>query len=322
MYPTDELSYSGIFIKEHVDSLRSLGIEIDVFFTNPNRTRIAYLYDIPKLINKVKTGLYNIIHAVHTYSAVQVLVVKTLARIKTPVLLTNHEGEALRPKNYHDSKNDLLKRLVYINWIKRWAAEHVDKVIFVEKHIPSAIGYKGNYHVIPPGVNIELFTPMDQLKCREQLSLPIDKKILLFPANPLVLYKGFNYVLEANKLLPEPLKVISGGSIQHSMMPFYINASDIVIQASVFEASPMLVKETMACNRTMLFTDVGDVRDTFGDTPGYFLIDRDPQDIAQKITQALNFGPHTHGRDRLLSLGLSLEQTAHKYKKIIEKIAT
>lgn len=318
MYPTNDVSYSGIFIKEHVESMRKIGIEVDVFYTNPSHNRIAYFYDIPKLVNLMRTGVYDIVHAVHTYSALQVLFVKTLIRNKTPVLLTNHEGEALSPKNYVQ-KIDLLKRIVYIKSIKRWVAERVNYVIFVEKKIPIAIGYKGNYHVIPPGVNIDLFIPMDQPHCRSRLSLPSDKKILFFPANPLIWYKGFDSIQEAIKLVSEPIRLITGGNIKHSMMPLYINASDIVIQASIFEASPMIVKETLACNRTMLFTDVGDVKEIFGNTPGYFLIDLEPQKIAQKIVQALDFGPHTNGRDRLLSLGLSLEQTAYKYKEIIEK---
>jgi glycosyltransferase involved in cell wall biosynthesis len=104
-------------------------------------------------------------------------------------------------------------------------------------------------------------------------------------------------------------------------MPLYMNGADAVVSTSRFEGGPLAVKEAMACNRPTVSTDSGDVREFFGDVPGLFLCTRDPQDIAQKIEHGLNFDGPIRGRERVLELGLSLEQTAQKYWELYQQVS-
>jgi glycosyltransferase involved in cell wall biosynthesis len=321
MYPTSEFPFYGIFVQEHVETLRKFGVEVDVFFTNPKRTRAAYLTELPALIRQIRAGNYDIIHAHHSYCVYQLALVRQLIRHCPPIIFTIHEGEAFLPKDLRDPKADFLKQFVYSKRLKRWALGMVDFVVSVERHLPQVVGYKGPYEVIPPGVNTELFRPMDLIECRKKLGLPQFEQIVLFPAESKRDFnKGFDLFQQSLAYLKRPVRLITGGSIPHDQMPLYMNAADVIVQTSRFEASPMVVKEAMACNRPMVSTDVGDVREIFDDTPGYFLCAPDPKDIAEKIEQALQFGQPTRGRARILELGLSLEQTACKYLHLYEQI--
>jgi teichuronic acid biosynthesis glycosyltransferase TuaC len=104
------------------------------------------------------------------------------------------------------------------------------------------------------------------------------------------------------------------------MMPYYFNAADVVVQTSLFEASPMVIKEAMAVNVPLVTTDVGDSALVLGNTPGCFVCSTDPRDIALCIDQALDFGQRTVGRERIIQLGLSLEQVAKRYVTVYNQI--
>ena len=51
----------------------------------------------------------------------------------------------------------------------------------------------------------------------------------------------------------EDLHLITGGNIKHEEMPLYMNAADVVVQLSLFEASPSVLKEALAVNVPIVF---------------------------------------------------------------------
>ena len=98
-----------------------------------------------------------------------------------------------------------------------------------------------------------------------------------------------------------------------------MNESDVMLFTSDYEASPMVIKEAMACNIPVVSTDVGDTKWVMGDTEGYFISQKDPEDIASKIKMALDYGRRTEGRERIIGLGLELQQIARKIINVYEK---
>jgi teichuronic acid biosynthesis glycosyltransferase TuaC len=320
-YPTPELPYSGIFVRQHVEALRKLGVHVDVFFTNGKRTRMAYLTELPNLARRLRSERYDVIHTQHSYCVFQVALIRLLVRTETPMVFTIHQSTAHMPDGLRDPQADILKRLVYRKRLHRLAMQLADCIVAVERRIPQLFGYGGSFEVIPPGVDLELFRPMGCTQCRTELGLPEHQRIIFFPASPKrAFHKGFDLLQESLIHLDSTINLKSAGSIPHEQMPLYMNAADLVVQASRFEASPQIVKEAMACNRPTVCTDIGDVRELFGDVPGLFLCARNPKDIAEKIGQALNFDGPILGRERILELGLSLEQVAHRYLVLYERL--
>ena len=103
-------------------------------------------------------------------------------------------------------------------------------------------------------------------------------------------------------------------------MPLYLNASDLLLSTSLWEGSPNVIKEAMACNCPIVTTNVGDVKWLLDGVEGCLITTNDPKDVADKIKKALNFKGRTKGRDKLISLGLDSEHIAKKIIKVYEEV--
>jgi glycosyltransferase involved in cell wall biosynthesis len=315
MYPYGADSYYGSFVREHVDALVDAGVKVDVVFLNPREGKTKYVTEMPRLARAIGDRSYDVLHAQHTYCAVQTAAARSVLRIDTPLLFSIHEGEAYSSSSAGRNAS-MTKRLVYWKRLKRLALDLSDHVVTVDEQLLSVLGYEGPYSVIAPAVDTNLFQPMDREQCRRLLSLPQDKAILFFPASVARPEKGADVFRAALAYLDAEVHVVYGGQIARSDMPLYMNAADVVVQTSHFEASPMIVKEAMACDTPVVSTDVGDVRTSFGSVPGCFISDREPQRIAEMLRRALSLTGPVGGRESVLAHGLSPATVAGRYQDV------
>jgi glycosyltransferase involved in cell wall biosynthesis len=93
-------------------------------------------------------------------------------------------------------------------------------------------------------------------------------------------------------------------------MPFYINAADVFVLASVIEGSPNAVKEAMASNLPVITVDVGDALELIGPTEGCHLVPREVEVMASKIVEVILHGTRTRGREWIARL--SIENVAQQ----------
>lgn len=324
MYPTSQYTFYGIFVKEQVESLRKAGIDVDVFFINGRENRFNYLLAVPRLVRKLSSAHYDIVHSHHTYCIYPFWFAEKILGLKIPLILTLHEGEILKSRKFIPHNIDFVSKLVYSKRIKKWAVKKVDSLITVNRVLTKVLNFSGRAMVLPPGVNPALFRPLNKFECRKRLNLSKDKKILFFPADikspERRTEKGFNILQDTLPIIKKNgMLLLTGGNIAHQDMPIYMNAADVVIQTSNFEASPMVIKEAMACNIPIVSTDVGDSKDVIGDTKGCFICEREPTDVALKIEMALKYGKRTNGRTQIEKLGLGLHQIAEKIIKVYKK---
>lgn len=322
MYPTEKSPFYGIFVKEQVESLRKEGIVIDVVFINGRENRFNYFTSVIRLIKKLKRVKYDIIHAHHTYCIYPIIISKFITRKRTPVILTFHEGEVHKTNNLKMNNVDFIKRLVFSKKIKIFALNIVDFVISVQEELIKELNFSGKYVILPCGVDLDLFRPLEKLWCREKLGLPLNKKIIFFPASPCNENKGFHILREGLKNVNwVNIEVVAAGNINHLDMPIYMCAADVIVQLSEWEASPMVLKEAMAVNIPLVFTEVGDAKLIVENSKGCFLCKRTLQDVALKLDEALKFNKNSEGRKQIIKIGLGLHEVARKvienYKSII-----
>ncbi len=167
--------------------------------------------------------------------------------------------------------------------------------------------------VIPCGVNMELFQPVDKEVARRQLGLG-DERLVLFVGRiePL---KGIDQLLRAVAYLQngrrprlmiiggdehsqdemERLRWLSGelhigdsvtfpGLIEQKRLPLFYSAADVCAVPSYYETFGLVALESLACGTPVVATNVGGFKDIIrqGET-GYVLPDNNPRDLADKI---------------------------------------
>ena len=316
------VSGRGNWVAEQVRSLRDAGVDIDVLFFNTRETRWRYASSIPRIATALRTGAYDLIHTHHSYTVFGVLAAKRLARSRLPLVFTNHEGEVLnaaaRTLTWHPTS-----RLRNSVRVKRYAARWSDFVIFVSRHLVDRLGFVGRYAIIPCGVDLGKFRPLDREQCRARVGIPRGAFTIFFPADPANYRKRFALAKDAYAIVrreePEAL-LLTGGRIDSDDMPYYYGASDVVVQTSFFEASPTVVKEALACEVPVVSTDVGDTRDMLDGIPACAVSPDDPGEIAARLLAARG-RPAAGGRARLTTQGLDLPQVARRIIGVYEQAA-
>lgn len=320
MYPYPAKPYYGIFVREQVESLKNMGIEIDVLFINGENSKFNYIKSFKTFFDTISRKHYDIIHCHHTYCAFIAILQKG-----SPIVLTFHEGELFsgvdviqRIKEY-----GLWKILVFSTIFKNFVLRKVNYVISVTRDLEKFVPQK-KLSVIPPGLNLKLFKPIPKNIARKNLQLPLNKKIILFPADFRKNGKRFDLAQDAVNILKkmeQDIILLTLGNIKYEDVPYYMNAADIVLFTSDYEASPMVIKEAMACNVPIVSTDVGDTKWVIGNTKGCLICQRNPEDIASKIKMVLSYGKRTNGRKRVEKLSIGFREIAQKIINIYNKFA-
>jgi len=318
LWPTEADPGYGSFVEAQMESLRPLGVDFDVLFINGRESSWNYLRAIGELRRRLRAGCYDLIHAHFGLSG---WVARCQRRV--PVVVSFMGDDVLgRPRrngritlygHFLRASSFLLARLVDAVIVK--SAEMKRKL-----RLPRA-------QVIPNGVDLELFRPMDQEAARRRLGLDLRKKFVLFPYNPAEERKRFDLIEAAVKRarpqVPE-LEILRVQGVPRAHMPLYMNAADVLVLASVFEGSPNAVKEAMATNLPVITVDVGDAAELIGATEGCYLVTRDAEAIAEKIVEVCRRATRSSGREWISRLAMEkiAKQIIEVYSKVIHSSAT
>ena len=176
----------------------------------------------------------------------------------------------------------------------------------------------GRAHVIPPGVDTELFQPMDRHAARRALGIAESKVILsVGRIEPL---KGLDILIRAvaqvedisdTRLLivggspssdpeVERLRAIASeegighavtftGKVDQAELPAYYSAADVFVLPSYYESFGLVALEAMACGVPVVTSRVGGPRTFVRDsTTGYLIPWQCPEPYAQRIEMLLS----------------------------------
>lgn len=190
--------------------------------------------------------------------------------------------------------------------------------IFVSQKLFEQSGYrKGNSSVIPCGIDLKNIREVSKETAKKELNNP----------DPFILFSGsFANKVKNPSLAKEAIRKVAGIRLvelkgySHYEVNLLMNAADCLLMTSDKEGSPQVIKEAMACGTPIVTVDVGDAKDIIGNTEGCFIAKRYPDDIAEKIKEAMTFKGKTNGRERIMALGLGNETIARKIIKIYEQM--
>ncbi len=292
-------------IKAQAGSLIREGLSIDIFGIK-GKGLLGYLKNIIPLRKKIKGNHYDIIHAHFSLSAFIVCLTFTRKPIVVSLM-----GSDVRSKGLYRILIKICSRL-------KWKS-----VIVKSKEMHDLLGIDKTY-VIPNGVDFNIFKEIDRNYCKKIVGFDVDKKYIIFLANPNRKEKNYTLAKQAYALLNDKniiLKVVfdKKGIIQ-TQIPLYLNAGNVLLLTSLYEGSPNVIKEAMACNIPIVSTRVGDVESVIKDTKGCYLAEFNPSDVSLKLQKALDFGKRTTGRKDIEHLDSSIiaERIINVYKKILK----
>lgn len=236
------------------------------------------------------------------------------------------------------------------------AMNFADKVLSVSEdlkvHIVNLGIDKSKVHVVPNGVDTEIFKPAGKEYARNVLNLPQEKNIVLF-IGALRKIKGVDYLIEAAKSFLDPntdlymvgrddglrkslekrveeLKIADSvkftGPVNHEDVPLWISASDMLVLPSLSEGRPNVVLEALSCEVPVVATDVGGIPELMieGET-GYLTPAKNPEKLSEKINRLLEDESKRKkmgkfGRKSIIQRGLTWEAHAKKTVDIYSEL--
>lgn len=207
------------------------------------------------------------------------------------------------------------------DYVEKFVLKYIDRIIFVDAGAKKYYLKKypwlcSKVEVIPIGVNLGKFKFLNKLEARKKHGFKEGDKIVLYVGrmvkdkNLVVLIKSFKIVenqlknvklvlvgdgMEKSnlKMLVTKLgvnNVLFLGHLDHDKIPEMMNCADVLALCSLYEGSPTIVKEALACGIPVVSTDVGDVKEAvINDKTGY-LVNNNSNDIAKGIINAINNG--------------------------------
>jgi len=273
------------FILEQVNSLKALDVMVDYFLIK-GKGFFGYVKNYFLLLRKIKTNNYELIHAHYGLSGLLASL-----QLKLPVIITFHGSDVNLDKNY------LFSRL---------AASLSTNNIFVHPSIYQKLkSHNKKSHIIPCGIDLDIFQPMAKLDARKILGFKKNEKLILFSSS-------FQNPIKNPILAKEAISKIENCSLlelkdyNRKEVKLLMNAVDLLLVTSYSETGPLVVKEALACNCPVVSTDVGDVKKITNGISNCFIIDKNIEEIIEKVNIILSSKKRSNGQDRVQSFELKI----------------
>lgn len=288
------------FITEQVESIRQLGIEVD-FFGVHGKGILGYLSNLGALKAKIRDYRPDLIHAHYGLSG----------------LLANLQRKVPVITSYHGSDIHSGGRVLFFSKVSTRLSAYN---IFVSKKLLDQSGYKGPKQcIIPCGIDIHTFHPVERTVARKALGWDADGVYILFGG-------AFGNVVKNYPLAQAAVSQIEGAQLMEmrgytrDQVNLAMNAANCLLVTSFREGGPLVNKEAMACGTPVVAVRVGDVEETMTGVDGCYVTSHDVNEVAVCLKRAVLFQGKTKGRQRIIDLGLPMEQIAKQIIALYNKI--
>jgi glycosyltransferase involved in cell wall biosynthesis len=197
----------------------------------------------------------------------------------------------------------------------RWACRRARCVIAVTEALKETLVKmgvdRGKVHVLPNGIDTDVFVPLDQAECRTRLGWNADEKVILYVGNfkPVkgvdILVKAMSDVAGGARLVMvgdgelqgQLQRMAKAGGLEdrvtfvprqdHTALPVFFSAADVFCLPSRNEGCPNVLLEAAACGVPSVAARVGGVPDIIHDGIGLMAEPENPRDLAEKLNTAL-----------------------------------
>jgi len=310
---------------------------------------------------------------IHLHWVARMMRLETLARFKVPIVWTMHDswaftGGCYLPGNctrYREScgacpvlgstRAEDLSRRVWSRKQKAWQDLNLT-IVAPSRWMEACAGSSSLFRnfrveVIPNGIDVERFKPLDPSTAREMYSLPQDRKLVLFGAKGATSdrNKGFQLLLDAmghmtrthrrdmvelvifgtaepDKLADLGIKIHNIGWLhdEDSLAQLY-SAADVMVLPSIQENLPYAIMEAMACGTPCVAFNQGGLADQIDhEQNGYLARPHEASDLAAGINRILGDDKRTRemsrrARQKMLN-NFDLKMIAQRHLTLYENL--
>lgn len=286
----------AVFIARQAEFLRREGVEVDLFPFRGARQPVNYAAAWREVRRRLRQGCYDLVHAQFGQSGLTALP----RQIPLVVTFRGDDLEGIIGQSGRYIPAGWLLRLV-----SRTVARQADAAIVVSEHMRRYLPSSVYAHVLPSGIDLELFQPVPRDEARRRLGLPAGEHLALFVGNPELARKRFGLAQEAVTLVSRslPTRLLVGWERPHQEIAALMNACDALVFTSMQEGSPNAVKEALACNLPVVSVPVGDVPLRLREVEGCVLCPDDrASTIAGALERVLRRGERSNGRKAVRDL--------------------
>jgi len=294
------------FFDQQVSALEERGVDCTVLEVpgehsgDSDRSPTDYARYYSSVLSAVRSSSYDLVHA--NYGLVAPF---ALAQPTRPVVLTLWG-------------TDLMSDRTWLRSCSRYGARRADAAV-----VPSRVmsrDLETDHELIPFGVDTDLFQPMARADAREYLGWEPEQPIALFPYDRTRSVKDYPRARRLVERADVDLELRTVSGVDHDEMPYYMNASDVLLVTSKRESGPMVVKEAAACNLPVVSTDVGFVRETIRGLTNCTVSDNDGA-LLGGLERAIEDGGRSDGRESID--GLSVDSLGERlyglYRRVLER---
>jgi glycosyltransferase involved in cell wall biosynthesis len=288
------------FVSDQMKAVSSKYNVVYDLFLIKTKGILGYLKSIKELRTKLLSNNYQLIHSHYGLSGFVSVFQRKIKKVVT----------------FHGTDiNDFTSRLISL-----FVHLRSDYSIFVSKKLLKRFKlFAKNSEVIPCGVNVDTFIPLDKIESRKKLGLDLNRKYILFTSSFDNKVKNYPLAKESVELANEDISLLELKNRTRSEVNLLLNAVDLLLMTSFSEGSPQTVKEALACNCPVISTPVGDVEKNIMGVNNCKIVDYNPHNISIEIKNILSSGQRSHGRSKALLYNNDIisEKIYNVYQKIL-----
>jgi teichuronic acid biosynthesis glycosyltransferase TuaC len=290
---------SMIFARRQSAALAEAGHEVKDFHLADRTSLPRWASELRRLRREVANFRPDIIHAHYgTVTAVSCV----LARGRRPLVIT-YRGSDLNPTSAVPPWRSAAGRLM-----SRLAAAFAAEVICVSDRLRQELWWRRrSAHVIPSGVDTELFQPLDQAQARRELGIGLDQHVVAFNCGFDPWRKRLDLAEAVMQFVRKEMGdvefVVMRGDWDPARVPLLLSAADCLLVTSRGEGSPNIVKEAIACDLPIVSVDVGDVVQRIAGLRHCHIGDDRDDVLGRLVVAVLRVGERSDGRSRAEQFG-------------------
>ncbi len=310
VYPTPEDPKPGIFIQTQVESLRAVGVEVDVCVLQ-GRGALKYVSGITQIRGFLAKKNYDLIHAHYMYAG-------WTARLAGagPLVVSFMGNDVL---GNCDAEGRYSPGSAWVHgFLSSLLARVSAHAVVKSPQLGRRIGVKSQ-SLVANGVDREIFKPMTPQ--REKYGYGPGEWVILFAGHPDDPVKRWPLAARA----VAQLKVTVPGArltfAEHktpAQMAEIMASADCLLLTSAHEGSPNIVKEALACGLPVVSVPVGDVAERLAGLEGCYVTPPEAAALAQALASV------AARRQRLVgsqARAESVQMVAEKLRAIYAQVA-